>query len=364
MHDAPSSGTAAAPAIVLANDYLTTTYAKVAHGLIRGSERFAVQAVVDPACSGRDAGEVLDGTPRDIPVVSSIDEAVTKARISPRYCIIGIATHGGRVTAQIRALAIQALHAKLSVVNGLHDVIAEDPEIAALAAANDLELIDLRRPRPTRDLHFWHGDVLNVRAPRVAVLGADCAVGKRTTARMLVQYLKANEINAEMIFTGQTGWMQGARFGFILDSTPNDYVSGELEHAIVSCDRATTPDVIVIEGQSALRNPSGPCGAELLLSGAARGVVLQYAPGREKFDGYESLDLPIPSLASEIELISHYGATTLAVTLNDEGVDKKALAAFAEESSATLGIPVIDPMRDGLSALLAPMRDHLDRQSQ
>ena len=36
-----------------------------------------------------------------------------------------------------------------------------------------------------------------------------------------------------MIYTGQTGWLQGGRFGFILDATPNDFVSGELEHAIV-----------------------------------------------------------------------------------------------------------------------------------
>ena len=80
-------------------------------------------------------------------------------------------------------------------------------------------------------------------------------------------------IRTELVFTGQTGWMQGAPFGFIFDSIPNDFVSGELERAILDCVREDAPDVLFLEGQSALRNPSGPCGSELILSGAARGVI-------------------------------------------------------------------------------------------
>ena len=49
--------------------------------------------------------------------------------------------------------------------------------------------------------------------------------------------------------------MQSAHdYGFILDATPNDFVSGELESAIVRCDRELAPQLILIEGQSALRN--------------------------------------------------------------------------------------------------------------
>jgi uncharacterized NAD-dependent epimerase/dehydratase family protein len=42
---------------------------------------------------------------------------------------------------------------------------------------------------------------------------------------------------------------------------------------------------MIIEDQSSLRAPSGPCGAEFLLSGGAHGVVLQHAAGREFFEG-------------------------------------------------------------------------------
>ena len=37
--------------------------------------------------------------------------------------------------------------------------------------------------------------------------------------------------------------MQSAHdYGFILDATPNDFVSGELESAILRCDRELAPN--------------------------------------------------------------------------------------------------------------------------
>jgi uncharacterized NAD-dependent epimerase/dehydratase family protein len=119
-----------------------------------------------------------------------------------------------------------------------------------------LELIDIRKPKKRQDLHFWTGEINQVDVPIVAVMGMDCALGKRTTARLLRQCAAQKGISAEMIYTGQTGWLQGGKYGFVFDSTLNDFVSGELEHAIVSCWKETKPAFILLEGQSALRNPS------------------------------------------------------------------------------------------------------------
>ena len=56
-------------AIVLTDGLLMTSDAKTAHGLIRGTERFDIVAVVDcEATAGKDAGELLDGKNRNIPV--------------------------------------------------------------------------------------------------------------------------------------------------------------------------------------------------------------------------------------------------------------------------------------------------------
>ena len=72
---------------------------------------------------------------------------------------------------------------------------------------------------------------------------------------MDVDALQKKGHSADMIYTGQTGWMQGWDYGFIFDSTVNDFVSGELEKSIVVCYKEKNPDFIIIEGQAALRNP-------------------------------------------------------------------------------------------------------------
>lgn len=352
------------PAIVLANDHFRTPNGKTAHGLVRGSDRFDVKAVVDPSCAGHDAGELLDGKHRGIPVVASMEQALHAAGPDVAWCVVGIATHGGRVTPAIRTLILEALGRGLSVVNGLHDTLGEDPLIADAARRAGVALVDLRKPRPKSELHFWQGTIHAVRAPRIAVLGTDCALGKRTTTRMLTQALIAAGIRAEMIYTGQTGWMQGARYGIVFDSIVNDYVSGELEYAIVTCDREAAPEVMIVEGQSSLRNPSGPCGVEMLLSAGCRAVVLQHAPAREFFDGFESLGLRIPSVQSEMDLIALYGSQVIALTLNEERCTDAQMHAHRIRLERELGIPVVRPLHEGLEALVPLVQAFISREGQ
>ena len=350
------------PAVVLANNKFTTPNGKTAHGLVRGSDRFRVTAIVDPDLAGRDAGEALDGRPAGIPIVADLDEAIALEEAPPKWCVVGIATHGGRLLPEIHTLILEAVGKGLGIVNGLHDATSDDAEIAAAARARGVELVDLRKSRPRHELHFWEGDIYRVRAPRLAVLGTDCALGKRTTARIVVDAMNRAGIRTEMIYTGQTGWMQGARYGIVFDSIVNDFVSGELEHAIVRCDREAEPDLMVLEGQSSLRNPSGPCGAEMLLSAAARGVVLHHAPGREFLEGYEAMGLRIPSLESEMELIRYYDSETIAVTLNSKGCTAEQLDRFRVEYREKLGIPVVEPLTEGVEALVPAIRSFIERE--
>jgi len=190
-----------------------------------------------------------------------------------------------------------------------------------------------------------------VTAPIVAVIGMDCAMGKRTTARMLKQACISEGMKAEMIYTGQTGWLQGGKYGFIFDSTLNDFVSGELEHAIVSCWKETSPDILFLEGQSALRNPSGPCGLELLISGNAKHVVLIFAPKRKYFDN-EAHWGEIPSVASEIELIQKLGSKVIAVAINTENCTDEEAFAYQKEYTASLGMPVLLPIQEGVAPII------------
>ncbi|HEY6049802.1 MAG TPA: DUF1611 domain-containing protein [Thermoanaerobaculia bacterium] len=348
-------------AIVLCANAYRTDNGKTAHGLVRGTERYRIAGVVDASCAGEDAGALLDGRARAIPVFASLAEALAALPERPRFAIVGVATSGGRIPTELRAEIAAAIASGLSVVNGLHELLADDPELAAAARKAGVQLVDVRRPKKTSELHFWTGEIREVHAPRVAVLGTDCAVGKRTTARLLTEACRAAGMTAEMIYTGQTGWLQGGRFGFILDATPNDFVSGELEHAIVTCARESLPDVIFLEGQSSLRNPSGPCGSELMLSAGARAVILQHAPARAEFEGLEGMGYAIPEPEDEIELIARYGARTIGLALNTHGISEPG--RVRDELERRLGIPVACPLQGGVGSLVSAVRAFIRHSS-
>jgi len=338
-------------AVVITGGYLNTNNAKTAHGLIRGTDRFSIVAVIDDRSSGKDAGEVLDGENRNIPVYGSLQEFVGAGK-QAKYCVIGVATKGGVIPQSLRMILKEALQNGFHLVNGLHEYIIDIPELADLAQQKGLEIVDVRKPKKVKDLHFWSGSIREVKCPKVAVLGTDCALGKRTTTRFLVEAMRKAGFKAEMIYTGQTGWMQGAKYGFVFDSTLNDFISGEMEHAVVSCYREMKPDIIFIEGQSSLRNPSGPAGAEWIVSAEADGVVLQHDPARKQYKDMEFYPAYIADPAAEIALIKIYGAPTLALTLNTGKMKAEDARSIARKYENELGLPVVLPLEDGVDQLV------------
>jgi uncharacterized NAD-dependent epimerase/dehydratase family protein len=339
-------------AIVITGGYLATSNAKTAHGLIRGSDRFNIVGVIDSNSAGQDAGVVLDGVHRSIPVYASIDDYAKHGMRKATYCIIGVATKGGVIPGTLRAQLKEALENDFNLVNGLHEYISDIPELASLAQQKGLEIIDVRKPKKVKDLHFWSGKIKDVKCPKIAVLGTDCALGKRTTTRFLVEAMRKAGYKAEMIYTGQTGWMQGAKYGFVFDSTLNDFISGEMEHAVVSCYQKEKPDIIFIEGQSSLRNPSGPAGAEWIVSAAADGVVLQHDPLRKQYKDLEFYPAYIPALEDEIALIKIYGAPTVAITINTSKLKAADVTEVIRAYEMKLNVPVVSPLDDGVEKLL------------
>jgi len=105
-------------AIIITNGLFATENAKTAHGLVRESKRFEIVGVVDPIDAGKDAGEVLDGKKRNIPVFKTVEEALAG---KPSYCIVGVATAGGVFPGDLIEEVKTAIQHKLSIVNGLHD---------------------------------------------------------------------------------------------------------------------------------------------------------------------------------------------------------------------------------------------------
>jgi uncharacterized NAD-dependent epimerase/dehydratase family protein len=342
-------------AIVFCEGAFRTTNGKTAHGLVRRSRRYRVLSVVDSTCAGQDAGSLLDRRPAGIPVHSSIPSAVRAARergLPATHLVIGLAPDGGRLEARDRRAVLQAVDLGLHVDSGLHDFLTEDPEIAARAVLRGVRLRDVRRTPTRGELHAFTGRIEQVGALKVAVLGTDSAVGKRTTAWALVDALEAARRRALLIGTGQTAWLQGAEYGIILDSLINDFVAGEIEHAVWRAWSETGAEVLVLEGQGSLMNPAYPGGLELLAAGRPEAVILQHAPARKDYDGFPGYPIqPLERQIQAVELLS--GRPVAAVTVNHEGLAIEEVPEVCAALARRTGLPVLDPLLEGAGGLAA-----------
>ena len=140
--------------------------------------------------------------------------------LAPDFLIFGVAPSSGMLSPGERRVMLGAMEQGISIVNGLHEFLNDDPEFAASAVAHGVTILDVRRPRDKKDLRMFSGRIAEVTCPRIAVLGTDGAVGKRTTATILTKALNESGIKAVMVGTGQTGLIQGARYGVALDAIP------------------------------------------------------------------------------------------------------------------------------------------------
>lgn len=341
-------------AIVYCEGMFQTTNGKTAHGLVRRCERYRVLNVVDSTCAGNDAAELLDGKAKGIPIVENIAAAIENARsrnLEPSHLVIGVAPDGGRLPPAARADVKNAIAAGLNVDSGLHDFLSEDAEIAALATKHGVRIRDIRKPPPRDELHFFSGKIEQVTSLKIAALGTDSAVGKRTTAWIIVDGLRNAGATAEFIGTGQTGWMQGAKYSIVLDSLVADFMAGEIEHAVWSAWNERKPDFIVIEGQGSLMNPAYPGGYEILAAGRPDVVLLQHAPARQEYDGFPGYALhPLETQIQAIELIS--GKPVVAVTINHEGLTPEQTREAAAGIRKSTGLPAVDVLRDGANEIV------------
>ncbi len=341
-------------ALVYCDGAFNTPNGKTAHGLVRFTERYEIVGVLDEKYGGKDAGQVLDGKRNGIPVFKSIALAVKeliKTNNMPKSLIMGLAPDGGRLPAAAKATIIKALKMGWNVDSGLHDFLTNDRTLIKLAEKNNCTIRDIRKT-PDRDkLHFFTGDIEKVDCLKLAVLGTDSALGKRTTAWILVHGLRNAGLKAEMIGTGQTAWMQGAKYSMVMDSCINDFVSGEIEHAVVSAWKNEDPDVIVIEGQGSLMNPAYPGGFEILAAGRPDYVVLQHAPRRLEYDGFPGYKLhPLKEQIKAIEVIS--GKEVIAITVNHEAMEKDEIFSACEAITKETGLPAYDVLEYGAEQLI------------
>ncbi|NCF94270.1 MAG: DUF1611 domain-containing protein, partial [Verrucomicrobiaceae bacterium] len=273
-----------------------------------------------------------------------LDEALKLAGEGvPDYFIFGMAPSSGILSTKERGLVLEAIGLGMNIVNGLHEFLNEDPEFAAASARMHVQILDVRKPRAKKDLRMFSGRIDEVTCPVIAVLGTDGAIGKRTTATILTRALNDQGVRAVMVGTGQTGLIQGTRYGIALDAIPSQFCSGEMESTVVEAFEAESPDVIIVEGQGALSHPAYLTSTFILRGSRPDGVVLQHAPGRGHLGDFGTVAMPTP--AAEINLIQTFAKTkVIGLTINHEDMTDTEVSAAITKYEDELGIPATDAL--------------------
>jgi uncharacterized NAD-dependent epimerase/dehydratase family protein len=290
----------------------------------------------------------LPGCPLDLEVPELDPPAAVAA--GAQALLIGVAPFGGRIPGHWIPSLEAALAAGLDLVSGLHQRLADVPELASAAAAHGRALHDVRHGGAAfRDVATGR----RRRGKRLLTVGTDCALGKKYTALALHRALAARGVACDFRATGQTGVLI-AGAGLALDAVVADFLAGAAE--------SLSPDAAadhwdLIEGQGSLFHPAYAGVALGLLHGSQPdAIVLCHDPARAHVDGYPDHPIPDPVDAIDLTLrlarVTNPDAACLGIALNTSGLPEAERDAAIERTAAELALPCVDPMRTGVDALV------------
>jgi len=315
---------------------------KTANGLVRYSNKYKIFGVIDSTLAGKDAGETLDECSNGIMIYKSIEECLEKNKKNDiNTFIYGMAPLSGVFSKQDEQVMFFAMEKKLNIVNGLHEFLTENEKYNNKAKECDVNIIDIRKPKTIDKLSVFSGDISKVKCPVIAVLGTDSAVGKRTTTTILTKALCEKGLNAVMVATGQTGLIQGAKYGVSLDAIPEQFISGEMESSVCQAWEQEDPDIIIIEGQGSLSHPAYLSSCFIIRGSRPDAIIVQHPPKREFLGDYPQIKMP--TLESEIALLESFsGSSVIAITINHENMISDEIDKTIDEYKKQFKLPATD----------------------
>ena len=330
-------------AVILSEGFLGTTYGKTANGLCRFSRRFQIKTVIDSTKAGLKIEDIVPKADTNIRIVSNLKEAI-ELNDDLDTLIVGVATDGGFLPENFRHYITEAIEGGINIVSGLHEFVSDDPEFSQLALKNGTKITDVRKMFMIRR-DFFTGRIFQVKSKKIAVLGTDSAIGKRTTAVYLNEEMKRRGKLSVMIGTGQTAWMQGFPYTVVIDSMINDFMPGGIESTIVEAWEKERPDFMFLEGQGSVIHPAYPGSFELIAAGKPDAIVLQHAPKRLDYDGFDGIR--IPPLDKFIRILEELSdKKVIAISINRENMEKDEMDRAINDIEKKYGVYAFDPLSD------------------
>ncbi|MGM3161509.1 N-acetyltransferase DgcN [Dickeya undicola] len=262
--------------------------------------------------------------------------------------VIGVANRGGIISDAWVAVLRQALECGMDLAAGLHNKLADVPEISELAVRLGRSLFDVRHP--TQSFPVASGRKRS--GKRLLPVGTDCSCGKMYTALAIEKALLERGGNATFRATGQTGILiSGA--GVSIDAVVSDFIAGAVE-TLAPDNHADHWDVI--EGQGSLFHPSFAGVTTGIIHGAQPdALVLCHEPTRTHMRG---VDYPLPDLQACIDLnlamarLTNPNARFVGVSINSAHLSEADALAYMDKLEHQLGLPVVDPFRQGVGRII------------
>lgn len=265
-----------------------------------------------------------------------------------RTMVVGVANSGGFIPRSWVPSIVAAVDAGLDIAAGMHQRLADIPEVAAGAARVGVELHDVRQPRET----FPVGSGQRRAGKRLLTVGTDCAVGKKYTALALDRELRRRGVKSDFRATGQTGLLIAGR-GIVVDAVVSDFIAGAAE-ALSPVNRPDHWDIV--EGQGSLFHPSYAGVTLGLIHGTQPdALVVCHDPLRKHLD--EMPEFQIPDVAEcaarhvEAARLTNPRARCVGVSVNTSKMTRAAAVEYEQAIAARMGVPCVDPMRDGVALI-------------
>lgn len=276
----------------------------------------------------------------------SLSEGLEKGA---KTLVVGVANRGGVISEAWTEVLVKALDLGFDLASGLHNKLADVPALAAAAERNGGQLFDVRHPTET----FSIGDGKKRPGKRLLTVGTDCSCGKMYTSLALEREMRARGIKADFRATGQTGILI-AGAGVSIDAVVADFISGASE-SLSPANDADHWDLV--EGQGSLFHASFAGVSLGLLHGSQPDVIVMcHEPTREHMRGLPDYALPDIRTCIETNLaaarLTNPEVVCAGLSVNTSRLDPEAAKACLAELEDKIGLPAVDPMRDGVGRLV------------
>lgn len=282
------------------------------------------------------------------------DMGLEEARAAgAKTLVIGVANRGGVINQTWKKLLVAALEDGFDLACGLHNLLRDEPDLAAVAQATGRDLHDVRVPEIRHPIASGR----KRGGRRVLTVGTDCSVGKMYTSLCLEREMRARGMSCSFRATGQTGILISGD-GVPLDAVVADFMSGAVEWLTPENDPEHWD---IVEGQGSLYHLSYSGVTLALIHGSQPdALVLCHDPSREQVRGMPGYALPsledLKELAQGLARIANPGCEVIGFAINTREMSEEEARRYLAELEARFGLPACDPYRFGAESLVDALK--------